>query len=85
MRKKVGLLTKDIDVESFYVCVCFTLISSVLVFWSKGLTKFLVCVKLTVEFARFKFICEGFSKIQQLNCYKVPTGTKNSRPVGFLR
>ncbi len=44
IREKVGLLTKDVDVEPFYVCNFFALISSVPVDRSKGSTKFYVCL-----------------------------------------
>ncbi len=46
MRKKVGLLTKDGDVEPYYVFDFFTLISSVPVGRSKGPTKFLCLCKI---------------------------------------
>jgi hypothetical protein len=48
MREKVGLMTKDGDVEPFYVCIFFTLTSSVPVSRSKGSTKFLY-VKFTAR------------------------------------
>ncbi len=46
MREKVGLLTKDGDVEPFHVCDFFTLISSVPVDRFKGSTKLLCMCKI---------------------------------------
>jgi hypothetical protein len=42
------------DVEAFYVCLNFTLISSVLVNCAEGLPNFYVCVKSALKLARFK-------------------------------
>ncbi len=46
MREKVGLLTKDGDVEPVNVCDFFTLINSVPVDRSKGPTKLLCLCKI---------------------------------------
>ncbi len=52
MREKVGLLTKDGDVEPFYVCDFLTLISSVPVDRSKESTKFLYLCKIYTKISK---------------------------------
>jgi hypothetical protein len=49
MREKVGVLTKDGDVEPFYVCDFFTLISSVPVIRAEGSTKLVCLCKIYTE------------------------------------
>jgi hypothetical protein len=65
MGEKVGLLTKDGDVEPFYVCDFFTLISSVPPGRPvRGAYQTLMfCVKFTHKLARFNCFCDGFSEI----------------------
>ncbi len=59
-------MTKDGDVEPFYVCDFFTLFTSVLVDLSKGSTKFYVCVKFTLKLARFR----GWLSGMEMDSYK---------------